>query len=68
MSWALTTQSAIDGPRNGILAASEDICAHIDERGSCDALHIFEYPAPAGLYLWTGTMTKALEGEAGHRE
>jgi hypothetical protein len=69
MAWALIAQSAVEGAScNGILAACAEICGHIDEIGGTDQLFIFGYLEPPGLYLWTGTMDQALEGEGGKAE
>ena len=69
MSWALIAHSAIDAPCSGIMAASEDICGHIeaDEDGEgVTGLMIFPHRfIDPGFFLWQGTMEQALEGEGG---
>lgn len=67
MEWALVATSAIDGPCNGILAASPEINDHIEDTGTCDDLLVFpnaSFCGP-GLYLWRGTLDAALHGEGG---
>lgn len=67
MSWALIAQSAITGKSNygGIMAASKDICEHIDisAEGDCNLFVFPGYLDPAGFYLWEGKFEDALTGE-----
>lgn len=65
MAWALIAQSAIETGCHGIIAASDEICQHIEDDDGPEQLHIFGYLVEPGLYLWTGTMQQAFSGEGG---
>lgn len=66
-SWALLATSEIEGGSNLIMAASVDL-VNIIEDGRGEELCIFPHAVSAGLYLWTGTLAQALEGDGEEAE
>ena len=63
--WALLASSAIEGHAvSGIMAASAGILAALDKEG-VESLFIFpdDDGGPPGMYLWTGTVEQALDGD-----